>query len=92
MRLIGISDIAELRRQVDSIAAMLQVRAYPTVEAIVNTNEIAAREYAAAVENPLTLWDLHWLKELDDEGFIDELIKRFSDDSPRRRTPRRCNL
>ena len=92
MRLMGLSDIAELRRQVDSIAAMLQVKPYPTVEAIVNTNEIAAREYAGAVENPLALWDLHWLKELDDEGFIDELIKRFSDDSPRRRAPRRCNL
>jgi len=26
------------------------------------------------VENPLTLWDLHWVKELDDEGYIDHLI------------------
>lgn len=85
MRLIGISDIAELERQVDSIAAMLHVKPYPTVEAIVNTNEIAAREYGAAVENPLTLWDFHWLKELDDEGFIDELIEHLSDSSPRRR-------
>ena len=23
--------------------------------------------------NPMTLWDLHWLKQLDDEGFIDDL-------------------
>jgi len=83
MRLIGISDVAELERQVDSIAAMLQVKPYPTVEAIVNTNEIAAREYGAAVENPLTLWDLHWLKELDDEGFIDALIAALSPQAPR---------
>ena len=40
-----------------------------------NTNEIAAHEYGAAVENPLTLWDIHWLKELDDEGFIDGLVE-----------------
>jgi hypothetical protein len=28
--------------------------------------------------NPLTLWDLHWVKELDDTRFIDELINRES--------------
>jgi ABC-type nitrate/sulfonate/bicarbonate transport system substrate-binding protein len=78
MGLMKIADRAELRRQLDSIAAMLRIKPYPTVEAIVNTNEIAAHEYGAAVENPLTLWDLHWLKELDDEGFIDGLIKRLS--------------
>jgi hypothetical protein len=78
MRLMKISDRAELRRQLDSIATMLQIKPYPTTEAIVNTNEIAAHEYGAAVENPLTLWDLHWLKELDDEGFIDDLIRHLS--------------
>jgi hypothetical protein len=74
MRLMKVSDLIELRRQVDSIAELLRVRAYPTAEAIVNSNEIAAHEYGAGVENPLSLWDLHWLKELDDEGFIDRLI------------------
>ena len=74
MRLMKVSDRAELRRQVDAIAELLQGKPYPTAEAIVNSNEIAAREYGASVENPLTLWDLHHLKELDDEGFIDELI------------------
>ena len=39
-----------------------------------NTNDIAAQEYGPTVENPLTLWDLHWVKELDDEGYIDHLI------------------
>jgi ABC-type amino acid transport substrate-binding protein len=78
MRLMKINDRNELRRQVDSIADMLQVKPYPTIEAIVNTNEIAAQEYGPTVENPLTLWDLHWLKELDDEGFIDNLIARLS--------------
>jgi hypothetical protein len=23
----------------------------------------------------LSLWDLHWVKELDDQGFIDNLIE-----------------
>jgi hypothetical protein len=78
MRLIKVSDRNELRRQVDSIAAMLQVKPYPIVDAIMNTNEIAAQEYGAGVDNPLTLWDLHWLKELDDEGFIDDLVATLS--------------
>jgi ABC-type nitrate/sulfonate/bicarbonate transport system substrate-binding protein len=78
MRLMKISNLAELRRQVDAIAEMLRVKPFPTVEAITNTNETAAHEYGTAVENPLTLWDLHWLKELDDEGFIDGLIERLS--------------
>jgi ABC-type nitrate/sulfonate/bicarbonate transport system substrate-binding protein len=78
MRLMKITDRAELRRQVDSIAEMLHVKPYPTAEAIVNSNEIAAREYGARIENPVTLWDLHWVKELDDEGFIDELVASLS--------------
>jgi hypothetical protein len=78
MRLMKVTDRAELRRQVDSIAELLQVKPYPTIEAIVNTNEIAAQEYGPTVDNPLTLWDLHWLKELDDKGFIDNLIASLS--------------
>ncbi len=78
MRLMKIADPAELRRQIDSIAELLQVKPYPTVEAIMNTDDIAAQEYGPTVENPLTLWDLHWVKELDDEGFIDNLVASFS--------------
>jgi ABC-type nitrate/sulfonate/bicarbonate transport system substrate-binding protein len=78
MRLMKITDHAELRRQIDSIAELLQVKPYPTIEAIMNTNDIAAQEYGPTVENPLTLWDLHWVKELDDEGFIDSLIANLS--------------
>jgi len=74
MRLMKLTDPGELRRQVDSIAELLQVKPYPTIEAILNTDEIAAQEYGPTVDNPLTLWDLHWLKEIDDEGFIDGLV------------------
>jgi ABC-type nitrate/sulfonate/bicarbonate transport system substrate-binding protein len=78
MRRMRISDSNELERQVDSIAEKLRVKPYPTAEAIKNTSEIAANEYGAAIENPLTLWDLHWLKQLDDAGFIDDLIARLA--------------
>jgi len=83
MRLMQLTDRYELRRQVDSIAALLQVKPYPTIEAIVNTDEIAAQEYGPTLENPLTLWDLHWLKELDDQGFIDNLIASLSNGKAR---------
>jgi ABC-type nitrate/sulfonate/bicarbonate transport system substrate-binding protein len=78
MRLMKIADRAELRRQIDSIAETLHVKPYPTAESIVNTNAIAAHEYGAHIENPVTLWDLHWVKELDDEGFIDKLVAGLS--------------
>jgi ABC-type nitrate/sulfonate/bicarbonate transport system substrate-binding protein len=77
MQLMNVSDRVELRRQIDSIAEMLRVRPYPTAEAITNTNAIAVHEYGARIENPIALWDLHWVKELDDEGFIDELVNRL---------------
>jgi len=75
MRLMKIANMAELRRQIDSIAELLQVKPYPTIEAILNTDEIAAQEYGPTADNPLTLWDLHWLRELDDEGFIENIFQ-----------------
>ena len=56
---------------------LLQLKPYPTPHAIANTFEIATEEFGAADINPLTLWDLHWVKELDDNGFIDSLIAKM---------------
>jgi hypothetical protein len=77
MRRMKITDPSELERQFDSIVKALQLKPYPTTQAIANTFEIATAEFGAAALNPLTLWDLHWVKELDDEGFIDGLIARM---------------
>jgi hypothetical protein len=71
-------DQAELRRRFDSVVGGLKIRPYPTPQAIANTYEIATIEFPqAAGLNPLSLWDLHWVKALDDGGFIDELIKKL---------------
>lgn len=78
MQLMKITDSSELRRQIDSIAELMQVKPYPASEAILNTGEVATQEYGPTVENPLTLWDLHWLKELGDENGIDKLVASFS--------------
>jgi len=74
MRRMKISDRRELERQFDSIVKLLQLKPYPTPAAIANTFEITTAEFGAAGINSLTLWDLHWVKELDDAGFIDDLI------------------
>jgi hypothetical protein len=78
MRRMKITDRSELERQFDSIVKGLQLKPYPTPQAIGNTFEIATAEFGAADVNPLTLWDLHWVKELDDDGFIDGLIRQMN--------------
>ena len=75
MKRMRIYDPQVIARHFAAIVEKLQVKPYPTPEAISNTYEIAVKEYGAAGINPMTLWDLHWVKELDDEGFIDGLLK-----------------
>jgi hypothetical protein len=74
MRLMKIASRPELERQYDAIVTALQLKPYPTPQAVANTFAIATAEFGAADVNPLMLWDLHWVKELDDSGFIDNLI------------------
>jgi hypothetical protein len=71
---MNVGDDAELRRRFDSIVGGIKLKPYPTPAAVANTYEIATLEYPGAKGlNPLSLWDLHWVKELDDDGFIDAL-------------------
>ncbi len=77
MKRMNIDDSNEMARHFAAIVEKLQIKPYPTAQAISNTYEIAALEYGAEGINPMTLWDLHWVKELDDEGFIDGLLKGF---------------
>lgn len=57
-----------------SIADALEPRLYPTPEAIANVYEEGVRhDRDAAKINPLELWDLHFIRRLDDEGFVDAL-------------------
>jgi hypothetical protein len=72
-----IDDDGELKRRFDSVVSGLKIRPYPSLQAITNSYEIATIEYPNAKGlNPLALWDLHWVKELDDDGFIDQLVSR----------------
>jgi len=74
----GVDNATELKRRVDSVVHGLKIRPYPTPQAIANTYEIATIEYPEAKGlNPLTLWDLHWVKDLDDSGFIDAIARQM---------------
>ncbi|MFT5539222.1 MAG: hypothetical protein ACI82H_000739, partial [Alphaproteobacteria bacterium] len=79
MKLMGITDMPELERQFDILAAQLTPNPCPTPQAVANTYEISTMRFPKAVGlNPMTLWNLSWVKELDDEDFIDELIQKMT--------------
>ena len=82
MRRMKIGDVQELEKHFDAIVGKLQFKPYPTPQALAATYEIACDEYGAHGLNPLSLWDLHYVKELDDEDFIDALIKNLSEYAP----------
>jgi hypothetical protein len=76
MKRMKVEKVTDMENYFDAIVAKLQLKPYPTPEAIAHTYEIAVQEYGAQGINPMTLWDLHWLKELEDAGFIDDLMKQ----------------
>jgi len=79
MKRMKIESREELERQFDAIVKGLKPKPYPSAQAIANTYEMAVLDYPDAKDlNPLSLWDLHWVKHLDDEGFIDGLIDNLA--------------
>ena len=56
------------------LARLLEPKLYPTMAAIANVYEEAIRQDKdAAKVNPLELWDLHHVRQIDDSGFVAEL-------------------
>ena len=61
--------------------ARLPLKPYPDPLAVANAYELCCMQYPVAREvSSLALWDLHYLRELDYSGFIDELA---SESAPR---------
>ena len=47
---------------------------YPPLPAVANAYELACLQYPVARQvSPLALWDLHYLRALDESGYIDGL-------------------
>jgi ABC-type nitrate/sulfonate/bicarbonate transport system substrate-binding protein len=59
-----------------SVAKLLP-KPYPDHEAVANAYRLCCLKDPETEEaSPLALWDLHYLRELDNSGFIDDLYKR----------------
>jgi ABC-type nitrate/sulfonate/bicarbonate transport system substrate-binding protein len=72
---LGLND-QEVNALYDSWAGFLERKLYPTPEAIANVFALAVRlKPEIADVNPLIMWNTHYLRELDDSGFIDNLYR-----------------
>lgn len=71
----------ELDREVvthlyNEVAKILEAKPYATVAAISNVYQLAMRQDTMKERvEPLQLWDFHYLRRIDDSGFIDRLYK-----------------
>jgi len=66
--------------EIDSLyvewALSLERKAYPSLEAISNVFQLAVRRNPEIEGfNPLALWNTHYLRELDDSGYVDRLYQ-----------------
>jgi hypothetical protein len=58
----------------DNQAESLERAPYPSIEAIQNVFALAVKRDPEIKEfNPLILWDLHYVKEIDDSGYVRRL-------------------
>jgi ABC-type nitrate/sulfonate/bicarbonate transport system substrate-binding protein len=58
----------------DNQVASLESAPYPSIEAVQNVFALAVKRDPEIKEfNPLALWDLHYVKEIDDSGYIRKL-------------------
>jgi NitT/TauT family transport system substrate-binding protein len=67
---------AEVETLYDEWAQSLERKPYPNLQAIANVFQLAVRRNPEiAGYNPLALWDTHFVRELDDSGYIDKLYQ-----------------
>ena len=60
----------------EDLKLILQAKPYATIPAISNVYEIAIEQDKAAEKcDPMALWDFHYLRRIDDSGFIDNLYR-----------------
>src|SRR5690349_12772669 len=68
--------VPEAKRVSYNSVAKLQPKPYPDLRGIGNAYELCClKETAAKNISPTALWDIHYLRELDDSGFIDRLYQ-----------------
>ncbi|HEY2988573.1 MAG TPA: ABC transporter substrate-binding protein [Candidatus Binatia bacterium] len=71
---LGIKTDEELAALYGEWAGSLERKPYPSMEAMANVFQLALRRNPeAASYNPVAMWDTHYVRELDDSGYIDKL-------------------
>jgi ABC-type nitrate/sulfonate/bicarbonate transport system substrate-binding protein len=66
----------EVERLYEEWAQSLERKPYPAPDAIANVFQLAVRRNPEiAGFNPLALWNTHYVRALDDSGYIDQLYK-----------------
>ena len=71
-----------------TLAPVLEPKLYPSMAAISNVYEEAKRQDKDAEKiNPLELWDMQYLREIDDTGFIDNLYGQHRHAHPHKHDP-----
>jgi len=66
----------EVETLYDEWAQSLERKPYPQLAAIANVFQLAVRRNPEISSfNPLALWDTHFVRELDDSGYIDRLYQ-----------------
>ena len=72
--IINLENDAELEALYNEWAESLQRKPYPSAEAIANVFQLALRRNPEiAGFNPLSMWNTHYVRELDESGYIDRL-------------------
>ena len=74
---LGIRDDIELERFYEKLRASLEPRLCPRLDSLYNAYRIAEFVYPELEEkgNPIKLWDLHYVRVLEAQGFFDELYR-----------------
>ena len=72
----GKLDLDAATKLYNDLSPMLEPKLYPSLAAVFNVYEEAKRQSKDAERiHPLALWDFHFLREIDDTGYIDNLYK-----------------
>jgi ABC-type nitrate/sulfonate/bicarbonate transport system substrate-binding protein len=74
-QLMGLADVDAIERQYEVLRNSTAERPIPLPEAIQNTFHMVGEAYDVAALNPLTLWDLRYVIELEEKQFMDGLVQ-----------------
>jgi ABC-type nitrate/sulfonate/bicarbonate transport system substrate-binding protein len=74
--ILRLEDQKEIEALYDEWALSLEPKPYPALQAIANVFQLALKRNPEIADfNPLAMWDIHYVRELDDSGYIDRLYR-----------------